>query len=70
MAAGALPNSRIANAWLSNDSRRGVGPDIGLVEETALHWRRAEHAKEVRGHAQRVEPLRELAARDEHPVGQ
>ena len=50
--------------------RRGVGPGIGLVEETALKWRRAEHAKEVRGHASRVEPLRELAARDDHRVGQ
>ena len=70
IAAGALPNSRIEKAWLMTAVARGVGPGIGLVEETALKWPRAEHAKEVHGHAFRVEPLREIAARDEHPVGQ
>ena len=56
---------------VAHDRRRcGVGPGIGWLEETALKRPGAEHAKEVHGHALRVEPLREFAARDEHPVGQ
>ena len=70
IAAGALPNSRIAKAWLTTAVEAASGRASDCVEETALKWRRAEHAKEVRRHASRVEPLRELAAGDDHGVGQ
>ena len=50
--------------------RRGVGPGVRWVEEPAPKRRRAEHAKEVDGDASRVEPPRQLAARDDHRVGQ
>jgi hypothetical protein len=39
--------------------RRGIRPGIELAEEAALKWPHAEHAKEIHGHAFRVEPLRE-----------